>query len=155
MLELRVLACDLLNSGATSLWLSASHHLNVEWYSITVTPNPPASPLPLPPHPSSSIWFLFTLLYLRRPLHIHFSGVLSFFLLLSTFFSHVQKYKIKLVFSTNQKSEHIVLFCVVRMNSFKTHYIENIKQIDQEIELNINFRALLYMYCGYLSIRGC
>lgn len=58
MAALRVLACELLNSGATSLWLSAPHYSNVEWHSTCVTPSPPTSPLP--PAPSSSLWFLFT-----------------------------------------------------------------------------------------------
>lgn len=57
MAGLRVLACELLNSGATSLWLSASSHLNVECHSISVTSNLTVSPLsPPPPLPPSILW---------------------------------------------------------------------------------------------------
>lgn len=61
MAGLRVLACELLNSGATSLWLSASSHLNVECHSISMTSNLTVSPLsPPPPPPPSILWCTLT-----------------------------------------------------------------------------------------------
>lgn len=115
MAGLRVLACELLNSGATSLWLSASSHLNVECHSISMTSNLTVSPLHLLLLPPSSD---VPLQPTACPLH-RCAVMFSLLFLLPFSLSHMYRHKNKLMLLIT--GINIFYLCYLQLQDISIH----------------------------------
>lgn len=133
----RVLAAELLNSGATTLIMCFPPLTRSEWHSTRLTPCPPTRPL------ASRCWFVFALPPPSTPESPHWLVCWRFPATQSSSFVELQK---------RQKFEYSSFpISLPSGDDWKRQRVWTGASQDKSCGLYWG----RHVYCGYLSIRGC